>query len=372
LFSIISFCATFAGQAGSLKPAAIPSDSLKIHIKYGDVSQDGSINIFDLISILRHLSGSEQETSLSDLDNNGKTNIFDLLTFLHEFAHLSESPPEEGFKVAASIGDYGHRLTEPVVYSYSTFKNKKEVYDTYKIYSNREIVKVEFVFAGDTLTQIEGKTPVFFSADPDTIKYDWIKPLPLSEPKEWKIRVWDAQGNCASDSGISKFMILLPDIGTEGSTSNVGNEIEFPLILKGAWQRFGIKVGYMYSIFVVNLNAEGRESIVYNNIDDLAVAIMEEVVSNDSLWHSTDVFGDPWPTLFIAPAVSRQTELKTNRLITKNGTLGPRAVPIPLDGNEKLVSLIGFPKWIRSSSYIMTDENYKPDSVIYNRYKSRK
>jgi hypothetical protein len=99
---------------------------------------------------------------------------------------------------------------------------------------------------------------------------------------------------------------------------------------------------------------------------------MEEIAANDSLWHSTDVFGDPWPTLFIAPAVSTQTKLKANRLIILNGTLCPGAIPIPMDGNEKLVSLLSFPKWLRRFPYIMSDENYYLDPVIYNRYKSRK
>ena len=56
----------------------------------GDGNLDGVVNIFDLIYVLKVLSGKEtpnhaQETAL-DLDNNGKINIFDLLEMLRLLA----------------------------------------------------------------------------------------------------------------------------------------------------------------------------------------------------------------------------------------------------------------------------------------------
>ena len=59
-------------------------------IMAGDGNLDGEVNIFDLIYVLKVLSGKEtpnhaQATAL-DLDNNGKINIFDLLEMLRLLA----------------------------------------------------------------------------------------------------------------------------------------------------------------------------------------------------------------------------------------------------------------------------------------------
>jgi len=48
----------------------------------GDVSGDGIINIFDLLDLLKILSGSLGPTPASDCDQNGNVNIFDLLELL--------------------------------------------------------------------------------------------------------------------------------------------------------------------------------------------------------------------------------------------------------------------------------------------------
>ncbi len=369
LLSLLYICATFAGQTGSMQTAATPGDSLNIQTKHGDVNRDGCIDIYDLISILRQFSGAEPETAFSDLDNNGKTNVFDLLAFLHAFTHLKERQ-EENFEVAASVG--GHWLTEPVVYSFSRFDENNEVRDTYKIYSNREIERVEFVFAGDTLTQTEGTTPAFFQADPDTIQ--WIEDSLhiFSEPREWKITVWDKEGNCAADSGVSAFQVLRPDVVVDGGYGNTGKEIEFPLTLKGAWQRVGITVDIVGEVdtFVVDLNPEGCDSIVYENIDQLSGYIMEAVASNDSLWPVTNEVGEG-PVLFISSAIYYHTGLKSNRLIIVITSFSGEIKAVSLDGNEKLLSVLGFRKWIQDIPGRITDLNYRLDPEMRELYESR-
>jgi len=367
LFSLLYIFATFAGQTGSMHTAAAPGESLNIQTKHGDVNRDGCIDIYDLISILRQFCGAEPETAFSDLDNNGKTNAFDLLAFLHAFTHLKERP-EEGFEVAASV--YDHWLTEPTVYTISTFDENNEVRDTYKIYSNREIERVEFVFAGDTLTQTEGTTPAYFQADPDTI--NWIEEILFSEPREWKITVWDKEGNCAADSGVSAFMVPSPGLVIGGGNyNNTGKEIVFPLTLKGAWQRFGIKTDIVGRVdtFVVDLNPEGCDSIVYENIDQLAGYIMEAVASNDSLWSAvTNRYGEG-PVLFVSSAIYKHTELKSNRLIIVfNSPSTGTAKAVSLDGNEKLLSVLGFKKWVQDIPDRITDYNYRLDPEMFELY----
>ncbi|OGF99005.1 MAG: hypothetical protein A3F83_16995 [Candidatus Glassbacteria bacterium RIFCSPLOWO2_12_FULL_58_11] len=53
----------------------------------GDTNEDGKINIFDLLNLLRALSDPESQPvdSANDVDENGKLNIFDLLMLLNIF-----------------------------------------------------------------------------------------------------------------------------------------------------------------------------------------------------------------------------------------------------------------------------------------------
>jgi subtilisin family serine protease len=52
----------------------------------GDVDRSGKLDIFDLIQIVRILSGRQAEHVCSDIDRNGDTNIFDLLKLLRLLA----------------------------------------------------------------------------------------------------------------------------------------------------------------------------------------------------------------------------------------------------------------------------------------------
>ncbi len=50
----------------------------------GDLDGDGQLDIFDLLEMLKVISGQREETFCSDLDGNGRTDIFDLLLQLGE------------------------------------------------------------------------------------------------------------------------------------------------------------------------------------------------------------------------------------------------------------------------------------------------
>ncbi len=347
--------------------AATTADSTGAQARYGDVNQDSSINIFDLLAILRQMSGSEPATEHSDLDSNGKTDIFDLLALLRLFGDMREP-----LEVAATVS--GHWLTEPMVYSYSQSWDSTGVRDRYQIYSNHEIDRAEFVLDGDTLTDISGTTPVLFAANPDTVE---IEPggdyRAFSEPKMWKITAWDKFGNCTSDSGASQFAVVYPGLcGSFGGSNNIGEEVKFPLALHGAVQRFGIKVfqpGFLNSsIFVVDINPEARDSVVYNDIKQLAHQVMEQVAANDSLWPLLNIFGEP-ALLVSSAAISKLNQEITNRLFIYTDRETGIARLVPLDGNNSLIAKLGFKKWTQDIQTWTYDGNFELDPEVLERYR---
>ena len=52
----------------------------------GDVNGDTKVDIFDLLELLKVLSGKVQPTISSDVNTNGKTDIFDLLEILRQLS----------------------------------------------------------------------------------------------------------------------------------------------------------------------------------------------------------------------------------------------------------------------------------------------
>ena len=58
----------------------------------GDVNQDGKENIFDVLELLKALSGSSY-SSASDVNQDSKTDIFDLLALLKVLSGWYDDPP---------------------------------------------------------------------------------------------------------------------------------------------------------------------------------------------------------------------------------------------------------------------------------------
>jgi len=52
----------------------------------GDVDGNGKLDVFDLLGLLKVLSGTQASNGLSDVDGNGKVDIFDLLALLKKLA----------------------------------------------------------------------------------------------------------------------------------------------------------------------------------------------------------------------------------------------------------------------------------------------
>ena len=120
----------------------------------------------------------------------------------------------------------------------------------------------------------------------------------------------------------------------------------------------------------MDLNPEGRDSIVYENIDQLAGYIMEKVAANDSLWPVTNEVGEG-PVLFISSAIYYHTKLKSNRLIILIISFPGEIKAVSMDGNEKLLTVLGFRKWIQDIPGRITDLNYRLDPEVFELYESR-
>jgi dockerin type I repeat protein len=362
----------FIAGGGSVYAQAQSADSTTVveDNKRGDINLDGSLDIMDLLSILGKITGQAPQELSDDLNGDGKVNIFDLLALLREMGQLRGSGGQE-FKAFAQI--HGHLLCEPTVRVLNWFDENGEVRGEYRIASNRSIQRIELVFDGDTLTETTGITPVLMRVDPDTIGLDLSDLFAHSEPKNWELKVWDEIGNCYADSGSSRFSFLKTVVCDLGGSPNTGFPIEFPLVLHGPWQRFGLVHPLTMGMLnerplPVDLNREGADSLFFENLDPLSEAIMEEISANCPFWE-LDSMRESGP--FASSAVSIQTGEKTDRLLFELSyfATGGYIAVSPLDGNEKLMSALGFPRWVRKTHAI--NNNYKLDPEIFEKYKDR-
>lgn len=72
---------TFPGVADGANPTCTSLGSLCLRVLLGDVTSDGTVNIFDLLAVRNNLTKPVNTTTFrNDLDANGVINIFDLLT----------------------------------------------------------------------------------------------------------------------------------------------------------------------------------------------------------------------------------------------------------------------------------------------------
>jgi len=68
-------------------PEGAPEQLYSLKVAFsGDVNSDGKTNIFDLLELLRHLSGSKPPSTQSDINKDGVFNIFDLLALLQSLS----------------------------------------------------------------------------------------------------------------------------------------------------------------------------------------------------------------------------------------------------------------------------------------------
>ena len=363
-YSAILFLLCFSGAMFAANLYSIDTN--------GDVNRDGASNIFDLLTLLKQISGMEPATEYSDLDGSGGTDIFDLLELLNLLAEHSE--PLEPLEVLVTVGR--NLLTTPIVNSLSQFNGTNEVRDRYHIYSNREISRVKFIFDGEILTDTLGFTPVFFRAGPDTVQRTSILDyFTNSEPITWKVTIWDKVGNTASDLGTSQFSVVYPEISIDGPSVQVWDAIEFPLVLHGPMQRFGIKANSFLApsgvdTFFIDLNPTKEDSVVFQGIEQLAENIMEQVSADSHLWKSMNVFGETDPVLYISAAISEQTNQTVNRLVIYIDALNPDVKPVILDGNIQVLTDIGFTGWKQNIPGWTRNSNFSFDKTVRDKYEN--
>ena len=64
-------------------PENAPDQIYSLEVSFsGDANQDGTTNIFDLLSLLSQISQPNTATESADINKDGKVNIFDLLALL--------------------------------------------------------------------------------------------------------------------------------------------------------------------------------------------------------------------------------------------------------------------------------------------------
>jgi len=68
-------------------PEGAPEQLFSLKVAYsGDVDNNGKTDIFDLLELLKHLSGSKPQSNQSDVNKDGKVDIFDLLSLLQSLS----------------------------------------------------------------------------------------------------------------------------------------------------------------------------------------------------------------------------------------------------------------------------------------------
>ncbi|MFH1069555.1 MAG: dockerin type I repeat-containing protein [Candidatus Glassbacteria bacterium] len=353
------------------------SPILAVKATRGDINQDSSCDIYDLLVMLKQITNAVPQTASADLDDNGRVNVFDLLELLRELAFQQEL---RNAPLAALVTLDEYLLCEPMLYLDRSFDDNGEVRCYYAIYANRKIQRVEFALAGDTLTEVSGKTPLLMAADPDTFDLNinkFSEAFVYTEPMSWLLSVWDSAGNCFTDSGRTSIAVMKIALTDVGGSPNIGLPIEFPLKLTGRNQKFGIVHPYAFNMgeinymFIIDLNKEGRESVVFSDMGQLTEAIMKDVLANEFLWNYGGMF-DEKAGFFVSSAVSRATGDRTNRLLIFTDMSFHRGGYVelkPVAGNERILSALGFPKWIRDIMGHVYNKYYLPDTAVVNKYK---
>jgi subtilisin family serine protease len=88
-FEVLSLNGDLAGEDLTQQLGVLQAGPLSVRLEdmclvTGDLDGNGSLDIFDILEMLKVISGQLEETTCSDMDGSGRTDIFDLLVQLGE------------------------------------------------------------------------------------------------------------------------------------------------------------------------------------------------------------------------------------------------------------------------------------------------
>ena len=87
---LVALAVTLLSRPAFSQPAALAAAASSHR---GDLDENGKVDIFDLLGLLKALSGQDQtdrQKKIADIDSNGKVDIFDLLGVLKVLAGNQE------------------------------------------------------------------------------------------------------------------------------------------------------------------------------------------------------------------------------------------------------------------------------------------
>jgi hypothetical protein len=343
--------------------------------KWGDVDGDDEFGMPDLQNLFDLIRVPMTQLEAVDINSDGRFDVYDPLTLLLHMRWMGSDRDQE-FQAVVTIGD--HLLDEPFVKDFMWIDGNGERKCEYRISSNREISSVEFIIDGDTLREMSGVTPVLMKVDPDTIENDLQDFFAVSDPKHWELKLWDTTGDYYEQTWESRYSCLKTQVIDISGSPNTGLPVDFPLVLYGPWQRFALvhpkyDSSFKDQFLPVDLNPSGADSIVFENIDSLSFSIMEQIVTNLSMLDTEDVQWDNRWGPYCSPAMTVETNEKTSRLIflCEYPWTGGYIEAVPLDGNERLLSALGLPSWMKNMYGVVFNTNYKLDPEVFEKYKDR-
>jgi len=313
----------------------------------GDINGDCRRDTADIPFLIRYIIERPENNYEADLDQNGRLNIFDLLALLRWLA-LTPERELEFILVIEHI-----RVDEHTRFCLDVYTDTPEpqVYN-YRIFANKNIEEAIFIFGADTIMGIQGNLPVIF--DRDTLPS--VDQIEIGK-YPWHVRVKDTEGNLKEVSGNVEICLLI-DCLCDPVYPRVGNPIDFPLVLTGTDQKFAVKLSpWDPDKFTIDLNRSGSSMVVFTDIKNLASEIMQDLSEHNPEWQ--EAMNNQWVTLKVSPALDHLTDKTTDRLVFSWPEFGAMPVIESVNGNEELLIQLGFPFWLRNIPERYFDSRYR-------------
>ena len=334
----------------------------------GDMDGDGAYTVFDLLGMLGHLYQAIPYIDYADIDTDSDNDITDLLLLLKII--VDENPEPKPFEYALIMENIRvHDYASVSLVQWSSESSAQNNLD-YRIYSNHELTEIELNFNGDTFDIESGTLPALYDKDTINIYLDTIK---YYEPFEndssfyvdmkvysidsipWSIKLVNMEGETLEDFGYINHRFMF-NVIADPSWPAIGNDIDFPLVLRGKDQIYSFHTEYdVDSIAVVDLNPQKLQTVVYPDVECLCLAI------NANSRHSNP---SRYERINAMPVIDFFTGLRVNRLAMVFLNFGGVPPPNPVNGNERLLDKLGFPKWRREMVFYY-DYRYRADMEWY-------